>query len=59
MNHLGVDRTIHSCAFEGANNGLLSGYEEVQKSASDRITSQAIALGAKLVIVPECGLGYP
>ena len=59
MNHLGVDWTIHSCAFEGANFGLLSGYEEVQKSASERITSQAIALGAKLVIVPECGHAYP
>ena len=59
MNHLGADWTIHSCAFEGANFGLLSGYEEVQKSASERITSQAIALGAKLVIVPECGHAYP
>lgn len=59
MNHLGLDWTIHSCAFEGANFGLLSGYEAVQKSASERITSQAIALGAKLVIVPECGHAYP
>ncbi|MGB5452687.1 MAG: (Fe-S)-binding protein [Sedimenticolaceae bacterium] len=59
MNHLGVDWTIHTCAFEGANFGLLSGYSEVQKSASERITSQAIALGAKLVIVPECGHAYP
>jgi len=59
MNHLGADWTIHSCAFEGANFGLLSGYEEVQKSASERITSQAITLGAKLVIVPECGHAYP
>ena len=32
---------------------LLSGYSEVQKSASERITSQAIALGAKMVIVPS------
>jgi len=59
MNHLGIDWTIHTCAFEGANFGLLSGYSRVQKSASERITSQAIALGAKLVIVPECGHAYP
>ncbi|MCB1723476.1 MAG: (Fe-S)-binding protein [Gammaproteobacteria bacterium] len=59
MNHLGVDWTLHTCAFEGANFGLLSGYEKVQKSASERITHQAIALGAKLVIVPECGHAYP
>ena len=59
MNHLGVDWTLHSCAFEGANFGLLSGYERVQRSASERITDQAIALGAKLVIIPECGHAYP
>jgi Fe-S oxidoreductase len=59
MNHLGADWTLHSCAFEGANFGLLSGYEKVQKSASERITSQAIQLGASLVIVPECGHAYP
>ncbi|MCB1801937.1 MAG: (Fe-S)-binding protein [Gammaproteobacteria bacterium] len=59
MNHIGADWTLHSCAFEGANFGLLSGYEEVQKSASERITKQAIALAAKLVIVPECGHAYP
>ncbi len=59
MNHLGVDWTIHSCAFEGANFGLLSGYESVQKSASERITNEAIRLGASLVIVPECGHAYP
>lgn len=59
MNHLGVSWTIHSCAFEGANFGLLSGYEKVQRSASERITSQAIALGARIVIVPECGHAYP
>lgn len=59
MNHLGVDWTLHSCAFEGANFGLLSGYEQVQKAASERITSQAIALGARLVVVPECGHAYP
>jgi Fe-S oxidoreductase len=59
MNHLGVDWTIHSCAFEGANFGLLSGYERVQKVASERITQQAIKLGAGLVIVPECGHAYP
>lgn len=59
MNHLGLDWTLHSCAFEGANFGMLSGYEQVQKAASERITSQAIALGARLVIVPECGHAYP
>lgn len=59
MNHLDADWTLHSCAFEGANFGMLSGYEKVQKSASERIVNQAISLAAKLVIVPECGHAYP
>ena len=59
MNHLGVDWTIHTCAFEGANFGMLSGYEKVQKAASERITNEAIRCGAKVVVVPECGHAYP
>ncbi len=59
MNHLGVDWTIHTCAFEGANFGMLSGYEKVQQLASERITLEAIKCGAKTVIVPECGHAYP
>ncbi len=59
MNHLGLDWTIHTCAFEGANFGMLSGYEEVQKQASERITREAIRCGARFVIIPECGHAYP
>jgi Fe-S oxidoreductase len=59
MNHIGADWTIHTCAFEGANFGLLSGYEQVQKQASERITNEAIRCGASTVIVPECGHAYP
>lgn len=59
MDRLGVDWTIHTCAFEGANFGMLSGYEKVQKAASERITREAIRCGAKVVIVPECGHAYP
>ena len=59
MNHLGVDWTFRSHAFEGANFGLLSGYEDLQQAASNRIVAEAIACGAKTVIVPECGHAYP
>jgi len=59
MNHLGVDWTFSSSNFEAANFGLLSGYEGLQKSASDGIISKAIEIGAKTVIVPECGHAYP
>lgn len=59
MNHLGLNWTIHTCAFEGANFGMLSGLEKVQKAASERITREAIRCGARYVIVPECGHSYP
>lgn len=59
MNHLGVSWTIHTCAFEGANFGMLSGYEAVQKAASERITREATRCGARYVIIPECGHAYP
>jgi Fe-S oxidoreductase len=59
LNHLGIDWTIHRCAFEGANFGMLSGFEEVQKQASERIVAEALRVGARYVIVPECGHAYP
>jgi len=59
MNHLGLDWSIYSEAFEAANFGLLSGYEVLQKAASNRIVDAAVACGAKMVIVPECGHAYP
>jgi Fe-S oxidoreductase len=59
MNHLGVDWTIQTCGFEAANFGLLSGFEPLQKSASEKIITAAEACGAKLVITPECGHAYP
>ncbi len=59
MNHLGLDWTFSSSNFEAANFGLLSGYEGLQKYASDGIINKAIEIGAKTVLVPECGHAYP
>jgi Fe-S oxidoreductase len=59
MNHLGLDWTLRSDGYEAANFGLLSGYERVQKEASERIIQAAEACGAKTVIIPECGHAYP
>ncbi len=59
MNHLGLDWTLRSDGYEAANFGLLSGYERVQKAASERIIAAANACGAKTVIIPECGHAYP
>jgi len=59
MNHLGLNWTFRTGGFEAANFGLLSGMEEVQRQASRKIIDEAISIGAKTVIVPECGHAYP
>lgn len=59
MNHLGVDWTFASNAFEAANSGALSGDEAAQRQATQRIVDAALACGAKFVVVPECGHAYP
>jgi len=59
LNHLKVDWTLRSAGFEAANFGLLSGNEALQVAASQRIIDEALAIGAKAVILPECGHAYP
>lgn len=59
LNHLGINWTLRSAGFEAANFGLLSGNEALQKAASQRIINEALAIGAKTVILPECGHAYP
>ncbi|MDO8767845.1 MAG: (Fe-S)-binding protein [Burkholderiaceae bacterium] len=59
LNHLGVSWTLRSAGFEAANFGLLSGSEALQKAASKRLVDEALAIGAKTVIMPECGHAYP
>lgn len=59
MNRLGLNWTFRSGGFEAANFGLLSGVEDLQRKATRKIIDEAIAIGAKTVIVPECGHAYP
>ena len=59
FNSLGLDWTFRSDGFEGANFGLLAGVADVQKQASMKVIETAIAIGAKAVVVPECGHAYP
>lgn len=59
LNHLGVDWTLRSGGFEAANFGLLAGNEALQKAASQRLIDEALEIGAKAVILPECGHAYP
>lgn len=59
LNHAGARWTLRSAGFEAANFGLLSGSESLQKAASQRLIDEALAIGAKTVILPECGHAYP
>ena len=59
FNKLGLDWTFRSDGYEGANFGLLAGVADVQKQASMKVIDAAVAIGAKAVIVPECGHAYP
>lgn len=59
LNHLGVRWTLRSAGFEAANFGLLAGSEALQRAASKRLIDEALLIGAKIVILPECGHAYP
>ena len=59
LNHLGIAWTLRSAGFEAANFGLLAGNEALQKAASQRLIDEALAIGAKVLILPECGHAYP
>lgn len=59
MNKLGANWTIRSEGFESANYGALAGDTQAQKRISKRIIDAAMAVGAKKVIVAECGHAYP
>ncbi len=59
LNHLGLNWTLRSAGFEAANFGLLSGSETLQKAATKRLVDEALAIGARTVILPECGHAYP
>lgn len=59
MKRLGRSWTLSTCGFEGANFGYMAGYYDYRKAASMRVINAAIDVGAKTVIVPECGHSYP
>lgn len=59
MNHLGVDWTVCSDGFESANFGLLSGDMSLWKQQADPIIAAAQRIGAKTLVIAECGHAYP
>ena len=58
MNRLGIDWTIRSGAFEATNFGMLSGDRQAEKAVTQGIIDEAIACGAKMLVIPECGHAY-
>lgn len=58
MNALGLDWTFRCDGYEATNFGLLSGNAAWQKDMSMKLIDAAIACGAELLILPECGHAY-
>lgn len=58
MKHLGVDWTFRTDGYEATNFGLLSGNSAWQKDMSLKLINAAVACGAKVLVLPECGHAY-
>ena len=58
LNHAGVDWTLSSKGYEATNFGFLAGKADVAKVMIERVTHAAEAVGAKTVVIPECGHAF-
>ena len=58
LNHMGLSWTFHTEGYEATNFGMLSGNLAWQKDMSMKIINTAVKVGAKTVILPECGHAY-
>ena len=58
LNQMGKTWTFRTDGYEATNFGLLSGNTEWQKEMSMKVIATAEKIGAKLVILPECGHAY-
>lgn len=59
MNHLGVNWTVCTEAFESANFGLLSGDMALWRKQVTPIVAAAQRIGARTLVIAECGHAYP
>jgi Fe-S oxidoreductase len=55
---MGKSWTFHTEGYEATNFGMLSGNTAWQKDMSMKVIDTAIKVGAKLVLLPECGHAY-
>lgn len=58
MNKLGVSWTIRLDGYEATNFGMLAGSANWQRDMSMKLIEAAIKVGAKTLILPECGHAY-
>ena len=58
LNRMGLDWTYSTAGYETSNYGIISGNERWQREASARIVAAAEKVGAKTVVLPECGHDY-
>ncbi len=58
MNHVGASWTFRSDGYEATNFSMLSGDKKGQRNATMLLINAALAVQAKIVILPECGHAY-
>lgn len=58
LNHAGVDWTLSTRGYEATNFGYLAGKAEVARLMVERLVAAAESLGARTVVIPECGHAF-
>jgi Fe-S oxidoreductase len=58
MNQAGVDWTFSTKGYESTNFGFLAGKPHIAKFAIEKLVSAAEEIGAKTLVIPECGHAY-
>ncbi len=58
MNQAGVDWTFSTKGYESTNFGFLAGKPHIAKHAIEKLVSAAEEIGAKTLVIPECGHAY-
>ena len=58
LNHIGAKWTMHQRGFDAANIGFNNGDLELQERLTRSLIDTAVKIGAKTVLLPECGHAY-
>ena len=58
LNQAGVDWTFSTKGYESTNFGFLAGKPHIAKHAIEKLVTTAEEIGAKVLIIPECGHAY-